>query len=695
MTSAVSEKLQETLFELNRVEEREHKFKEENRAILSAISAMSGASNKIEVFNTLLKVIERYVAFDNALVLTRNKDTEDRYSCLVSTSHEVEKFHWRDGGTFSRCVNGQTVILYAPERVQEFSLLEPIDFESCRSALITGMTVNASESILLLFSSNRGGFDTKAQQVIERFRPLIERTIIDIDYRERLQCLVSVKTQELTASRQRFRDFAKTAGDWFWEINNNLQFTYLSSPSNESLSAEPQAIMGQLNRQPDVKNKLLDLIQVEEPFSEVEWKVYNQGAEQWISLSGRPYYDKRGNCMGFRGTAKDITIRKQRLHELQQARQQAESANAAKSQFLAMMSHEIRTPLNAVMGLLDALQQSPINEEQESWVLQMDKSAQLLLTIINDVLDLSRVESDRFALHPENINPRESVTVVFNQLKEVSSGKDIKLDVEVADNVPKLIYQDGNRFTQILLNLVGNAVKFTETGKVQVFMHAEGNTLKLAVKDTGIGISHNRKKDIFQPFTQADGSITRRYGGTGLGLSICKKLVSMMKGSIDFDSQPGVGTTFYIDIPLIKPLPQEIVHKDKSEESKLKPMNILVAEDSKANQMVVKLMLEKAGHHVVVANNGQEAIDMIDEGKTQFDIILMDMSMPVLCGIEATKQLRAKGCQLPIIALTANAMNEDKEKCLQAGMDDFVTKPIRSVVLRQTLQRHVSGDATT
>ncbi|WP_394211343.1 ATP-binding protein [Enterovibrio calviensis] len=695
MTSAVSEKLQETLFELNRVEEREHKFKEENRAILSAISAMSGASNKIEVFNTLLKVIERYVAFDNALVLTRNKDTEDRYSCLVSTSHEVEKFHWRDGGTFSRCVNGQTVILYAPERVQEFSLLEPIDFESCRSALITGMTVNASESILLLFSSDRGGFDTKAQQVIERFRPLIERTIIDIDYRERLQCLVSVKTQELTASRQRFRDFAKTAGDWFWEINNNLQFTYLSSPSNESLSAEPQAIMGQLNRQPDVKNKLLDLIQVEEPFSEVEWKVYNQGAEQWISLSGRPYYDKRGNCMGFRGTAKDITIRKQRLHELQQARQQAESANAAKSQFLAMMSHEIRTPLNAVMGLLDALQQSPINEEQETWVLQMDKSAQLLLTIINDVLDLSRVESDRFALHPENINPRESVTVVFNQLKEVSSGKDIKLDVEVADNVPKLIYQDGNRFTQILLNLVGNAVKFTETGKVQVFMHAEGNTLKLAVKDTGIGISHNRKKDIFQPFTQADGSITRRYGGTGLGLSICKKLVSMMKGSIDFDSQPGVGTTFYIDIPLIKPLPQEIVHKDKSEESKLKPMKILVAEDSKANQMVVKLMLEKAGHHVVVANNGQEAIDMIDEDKTQFDIILMDMSMPVLCGIEATKQLRAKGCQLPIIALTANAMNEDKEKCLQAGMDDFVTKPIRSVVLRQALQRHVPSHATT
>ncbi|WP_407333099.1 ATP-binding protein [Enterovibrio sp. 27052020O] len=695
MTGAVSEKLQETLFELNRVEEREHKFKEENRAILSAISAMSGASNKIEVFNTLLKVIERYIAFDNALVLTRNKDTEDKYSCLVSTSHEVEKFLWRDGGTFSRCVNGQTVILYAPQRVQEFDLLEPVDFESCRSALITGMTVNASESILLLFSSHKGGFDIKAQQVIERFRPLIERTIIDIDYRERLQCLVSVKTQELTASRQRFRDFAKTAGDWFWEINNNLQFTYLSSPTNESLSAEPQAIMGQLNRQPDVKQKLLDLIHVEEPFSEVEWKVYNQGEEQWISLSGRPYYDKRGNCMGFRGTAKDITKRKQRLHELQQARQQAESANAAKSQFLAMMSHEIRTPLNSVMGLLDALQQSPINEEQKTWVLQMDKSAQLLLTIINDVLDLSRVESDRFALHPENINPRESLTVVFNQLKEVSSGKDIVLEVDVSDNVPNLIYQDGNRFTQILLNLVGNAVKFTEKGKVQIFMRVEDDVLKLAVKDTGIGISPDRKKDIFQPFIQADGSITRRYGGTGLGLSICKKLVSMMKGSIDFDSQPGVGTTFYIDLPLIKPSAQDIVQKDIVEDNHIKPLNVLVAEDSKANQMVVKLMLEKAGHQVILANNGQEAIELIDAAETKFDIILMDMSMPILCGIEATKQLRAKGCGLPIIALTANAMNEDKEKCLQAGMDDFVTKPIRSVVLKQALQRHTANHTTT
>lgn len=226
---------------------------------------------------------------------------------------------------------------------------------------------------------------------------------------------------------------------------------------------------------------------------------------------------------------------------------------------------------------------------------------------------------------------------------------------------------------------------------MHVSMSCEDNVLKIAVEDTGIGISQENRKNIFQPFTQADGSITRKYGGTGLGLSICKRLVSTMNGSIDFVSQPEEGSTFFINIPLAEASEIENATTEKLDFEDIRQLNVLVAEDSKANQMVVKLMLEKAGHHVVVANNGLEAIDAVKTTTTPFDIILMDMSMPVLCGIEATKHLRQLGYTLPIIALTANAMNEDKETCLASGMDDFVTKPIRAVVLKKTLHRHSGG----
>lgn len=688
MTRAVYEQLQETLFELKRVEERKKKYKDESSAILSAISAMSGASNKVEVFNILLKVIERYVSFDHALVLTRHKQIEETYTCLVSTTPIAANFLWKDGATFKRCVKGKTVILYAPEHVEEFSFFNSADLTMCRSALISGITVNANESLLMLFGAKKGAFDAKVKHVIERFHPLIERTIIDIDYRERLQSLVEDKTRELNNSRQRFRDFAKTAGDWFWEINEAGSFTYLSSPNNEYLGTDPQSIRQQLDQQPDVKFKLQEFIIRRKPFSEIELKISRHHQEYWISLSGRPFYDLRGNCLGFRGTAKDITRRKKRLEELQQARKQAETANTAKSQFLAMMSHEIRTPLNAIMGLLYVFRESQLTLEQEIWLQQIDKSAQLLLTIINDVLDLSKIESDQFALEPQKMNPSDCIHIVFSQLRELSNRKNIELISNIDLSVPNIIYQDENRFTQILLNLIGNAVKFTEKGSVTVNMTCHQHTLSISIIDTGIGIDQQQKSEIFEPFIQADGSITRKFGGTGLGLSICKKLVAMMNGKIDFESKIGLGTTFFVDLPLMS-LPDDAVPPQNIKEIQyMKPLRILVAEDSRANQMVIKLILEKAGHHVQVASNGQEAVEMIQNQPEEYNIVLMDMSMPILCGIDATIALRANNHTLPIIAITANAMNEDREKCLAAGMNDFLTKPIRAQVLKELLEKH-------
>ncbi|RXJ74339.1 hybrid sensor histidine kinase/response regulator [Veronia nyctiphanis] len=694
MTDLVSEQLQETLFELNRVEEREQRLYEENQAILSAISAMSGASNKAEIFDTLLDVIERYIDFDQAVVLSRTQFSDEKFTCLVSTTEHLQKIDWRNGATIKRCIDGHTTVLFAPERTPEFADLCASKELTCRSAVITGLTVNGSESLLILISHNKGRFDVKAKEVLNRFRPLIVRTIIDIDYREKLKSLVTLKTRELSASRRRFRDFAKTASDWFWEtdIDNNL--SYLSSPSDKIRPIAPNVIMEEIQSQTDLRGLLGSITAKREPISDLEAHLGDGGHIHWVSISGQPVYSEQGEYLGYRGTAKDITDRKQQLAELQAARKQAEEANEAKSRFLAMMSHEIRTPLNAVLGLIDNLQHTVLNSEQIEYISMMDMSAQLLLTIINDVLDLSLIESDNFSLHPDNIDPRDSVTVVHKQILSLANKKGIELNVLIDENVPKLVYQDGNRFTQILLNLVGNAVKFTEVGKVDISLTKDNNELIICISDTGIGITEAGMETIFSPFMQADNSITRRYGGTGLGLAICKKLLDLMDGHIECLSSPGIGSRFKVSIPIVEPVVIENKPGIVVKENQTQPMNILVAEDNKANQMVVKLMLERAGHSVVVAGDGIQVIKEIEKQGCDigFDLILMDMSMPKLDGIEATRLLRNAGITIPIIALTANAMEEDKMKCLEAGMNDFITKPVRSATIKQVIMDLVHDD---
>ncbi|OOF17530.1 hybrid sensor histidine kinase/response regulator [Salinivibrio sp. PR932] len=684
-----SESLQETLFELSRVEAREKRLREENDAILSAISAMTEATTKTDIFASLLGVIRRYVSFDSALALSRNRETEDAFRCLVATDSSLETVTWQTGEVFRRCVRGETVAIYKPGLVKELHCLTHQYAGYINgTALISGLTVNDSEVMLVLLSHRRDSFNDEAQQVLDRFRPLIQRTIMDIDYRHRLHTLVGIRTQELNASRQRFQDFAQTASDWFWELDNSFHLTYLSSPSTDA-DIDPEALLNKIKSDTALKARLERLIRHEKAFSDIEWHMRAGTNDYWVSLSGRPFYNKRGELVGYRGTAKDITTTKRRVEELQQARQQAELANNAKSQFLAVMSHEIRTPLNAVLGLIDALQHSSLNADQMAWVGQMDKSAQLLLTLISDVLDLSKIESNRFSLSPSVMRPSDSVTNVYQQLVDRADKKHIYLSVSVSSVVPETIFMDENRFTQILLNLIGNALKFTDRGGVTVSLDAEQHTLVLWVKDTGIGIEKNQLARIFDPFTQADGSITRRFGGTGLGLSICKKLVEMMGGTISVQSELNQGTDFCVRLPIIAPpddaLPPEQLERNAYHHDVVPPMTILVAEDSRANQMVVRLMLEKQGHRVILASNGEEAVHHIQQRLDDFDLVLMDMSMPVMDGIAATKALRMAGFNKPIIALTANAMDEDRRRCIQAGMNDFVTKPVRAESLHAVL----------
>ncbi|OBU12833.1 hybrid sensor histidine kinase/response regulator [Photobacterium aquimaris] len=682
-----SEKLQETLLDLQRSQERENQLRIENAAILEGVSAMAGANNKRQVFNSLLAVLRKFIAFDNAIVLTRDDEASDLH-VLMSTVTNLDFDHWQVSNTFNRCINGECIALYSPKDVDEFKNKSPELLMICNSSLITGVKISSGDAMIILMSTEKGHFTSSCRRVLNRFRPLLERAIIDIDYRERLQSLVTARTQELTHSQQRFKDFARTVGDWFWEIDTDHNFSYISASHIANHLIDKDNIMDIFDGHDDFKQQFREQLQKNQSFEDLEWQLVIDGKDQWLSFSGTPYYNKRGLLLGYRGTAKNISIRKKRLFDLQQARQQAESANKAKSQFIAMMSHEIRTPLNAVLGLMDLLSSSGLEDEQQQWLGQMEQSANLLLTIINDILDLSRIESGSFELFNSNINLSDSITLVKNQLQPEANKKDILLECDIDESIPEYIYADKNRIIQIMFNLIGNAIKFTNVGSVKISVTKVDNDIEVSVFDTGIGIAGDALNSLFNPFHQADGSITRKYGGTGLGLTISQLLIKKMKGSISIKSELGVGSCFTIRIPIQPAMFKKEQLIETKPTKSTQSLNILLAEDSLTNQLVAKLMLERRGHKVTITNHGEEAISKLLQCHNLFDLVLMDISMPVLDGLEATKHIRQLNIDTPIVALTANAMQSDQFLYQQVGMNGFLAKPIRPEELDQILIKY-------
>ena len=687
MISFDSEKLQETLLDLQRSQERENQLRIENAAILEGVSAMAGANNKRQVFNSLLEVLRKFIAFDNAIVLTRDDEASD-LQVLMSTVTAFDFSHWQVGSTFSRCINGECIALYSPKDIEEFKNKSTELLNICHSSLITGVKISSGDAMIILMSSEKGHFTSSCRRVLDRFRPLLERAIIDIDYRERLQSLVTARTQELTHSQQRFKDFARTVGDWFWEIDTDYNFSYISASHIANHLIDKDNILRFFDGHEDFKQKFQLRLQQNKSFEDLEWKLFIDEKEQWLSFSGTPYYNKHGLLLGYRGTVKNISVRKKRLFDLQQARQQAETANKAKSQFIAMMSHEIRTPLNAVLGLMDLLSSSGLENEQQQWLGQMEQSAHLLLTIINDILDLSRIESGSFELFNSNINFADSITLVKNQLQPEADKKEIILQCDIDTLIPEYIFADKNRIIQIMFNLIGNAIKFTDIGAVKIIAKKLDAHIEVSVFDTGIGIAKESQENLFNPFYQADGSITRKYGGTGLGLTISQLLIKKMEGSITLNSELGIGSCFKVIFPINPAIVQIDKPKEKKSAPVTCPLNILLAEDSPTNQLVAKLMLERRGHQVTITNHGQEAILKLLQCHDSFDLVLMDISMPVLDGLEATKQIRELNIHTPIVALTANVMQNDQSLYHQAGMNGFLAKPIRPEELDLMLHKY-------
>ena len=414
-------------------------------------------------------------------------------------------------------------------------------------------------------------------------------------------------------------------------------------------------------------------------------------------VEGRPEFASRTSEY----TIPDFFARKRIEEELRRAKEDAEAATRAKSVFLAKMSHEIRTPLNAILGMTELVLDTSLTDSQREYLTTVLQSGEDLLSLVNDILDISKIEAQKLDLEEAVFDLPALVSDTVKSLAVRAHTKGLELLCDVNPDVPRVVVADDMRLRQIIVNLVGNAIKFTESGEVRLTLFRASQAgqkvvLCFAVRDTGIGIPVEKKDAIFRLFEQADSGTTRKFGGSGLGLSIASDLAKLMGGTLRVESEPNRGSTFFCTIPCkvadghaVDALADSMALAGRrgTGSTAVSPLRVLVAEDSQVNQKLVVAFLEKHGHQVTLVNNGKEATAAITA--KQFDLVLMDVEMPEMDGFEATRIIRDReretGLHVPIVALTAHAMRGDQERCLEAGMDSYLSKPVRSDQLFDTI----------
>jgi len=423
-----------------------------------------------------------------------------------------------------------------------------------------------------------------------------------------------------------------------------------------------------------------------------ELKVYNKkGEPKWWLISGAPHYNDKGDLIGSIGIHLDITGQKRLEHDLKEAKLQAEKSAEAKELFLANMSHEIRTPMNAIMGMSQQLYKTTLTSRQSTFLHAILHSAEHLLVIINDILDISKIEAGKLNLEAIGFSMQESVQGALEVMQHKAEEKGLVLKAVIDEAVNEVLIGDPHRFKQVLLNMISNSIKFTEKGSVtigcSVLATAAGRqTIQITVRDTGIGMDEAYLGQLFNKFSQEDDSVARKYGGTGLGMSICKKLIELMDGRIEVSSKKNEGTAITFILPFQTGNQSDLPAKEEMvfNSSLLAGCRILLVEDNEMNRLVATTTLEHYSVELQEAVNGEEAIRMLKNA--HFDLVLMDVQMPVMNGIEATHAIRRDiSATIPIIALTANAIKGESDKCIAAGMNAYISKPFQEQVLVRTI----------
>ena len=476
-------------------------------------------------------------------------------------------------------------------------------------------------------------------------------------------------------------------------IDANESFCEMSGFSIEELFGKDggEVLLDDFEKE-RMKERNASRIEGEEDVYELRILNKERKTRYWL-VSAAPLLGDDGEVHGSIGIHWDITHLKEMEFELKDAKRKAEESSKAKAMFLANMSHEIRTPLNGIVGMTEQLAQSQLDADQRYFTDIMRSASSTLLSIINDVLDISKIESGKFSIETTPFNLNETIRRTLSIFEEKAKQANISLDIELMDDMGIMHLGDPHRLSQVLFNIVGNAIKFTQAGYVRVTSNlARGENdichVSFTIEDTGVGMDMIYLTKVFEAFSQEDASITRKFGGSGLGLSIARSIVQIMGGTIQIESEKGKGTRVNIRIPMRisnDKTKQEIVEMTDLQKS-LKGLRVLAVEDNELNRMVLQVILKKCEVIVSIAHNGQEAIDLIQS--KEFDIVLMDVQMPIVDGLEATKYIREElKLTIPIIGLSANAMREEVEICKQAGMNDYLVKPYSERALVEVMKK--------